>query len=244
MSTPYGPPGSPEPTHRGQQPPGPGYTGTPSGGFPAQDPNWGYQQGYPPQSYPQPGYGQPGYGQPPPGYGQQGYPPPGGSQPYGHPPPGYGQQGYPPPGYGQPPGYEPWQQPPGQPGYQDYGTPGGQQPPGGYEPAGGTPQDKPALPWMLIGLSGVTLALIIFLGFVTPGFFTTTVFDQNAVQDGVRRILSDEYGQSPQQVSCPADQEVQTGARFTCQATIDGEQRDVNITVRTDAGEYEVARPG
>jgi hypothetical protein len=223
MSTPYGPPGSPEPTQRGQQQPGQGYPGTPSGGVPVQDPSRGYQQGYP-----QPGHGQPGY--PSPGYGQ--------------PPPGYGQQGYPQPGYGQPPGYEQWPQPHGQPGYQDYGTAGGQQPhPGGYEPASGGPQDKATLPWMLIGVGGIVLALIIFLGFVTPGFFTTTVFDQNAVQDGVRRILSNEYGQNPQQVSCPADQEVQTGSRFTCQATIDGEQHDVIITVRTDAGEYEVARP-
>ena len=96
---------------------------------------------------------------------------------------------------------------------------------------------------MLIGVSGIALALIIFLGFVTPGFFTTTVFDQKAVEDGVGRILSDEYGQNAQQVSCPAEQKVQTGSRFTCRATIDGEQRDVTITVRTDTGEYEVARP-
>ncbi|MGH3908113.1 MAG: DUF4333 domain-containing protein [Pseudonocardiaceae bacterium] len=221
MSTPYGPSGSPEPTQRGQQPPGEGYPGTPPGGFPVQDPNWGYQQGYPPPSYDPQGYG------PPPGYGPQGY----------GPPPGYDPQGYPPPGYDQ------WQQPYG--GYQDHGQQSGQPPyPGGYgQPAGEAPGKKSTLPWMLTGVGGVILASIIFLGFVTPGFFTTTVFDRVAVQEGVQRILSDEYGQNTQAVTCPGDQEVQTGSRFTCQATIDGAQHDVTITVKTDAGEYEVGRP-
>lgn len=254
MSTPYGSTGSSEPPQRGQEPGSPGYVGTPSGGFPAQDPHWGYQQGYPAPGYPRQGHPPPGYGQqpgqqPPAGYGQPGYAPPGpgyGPPGYDQPVPGYEQQGYP------PPGYEPWQQPfYGQPGYQDYGPeyrqhyPPDYDPPhtGGYGPAGAAPQDRSATPWMLIGLGGVALALIIFLGFVQPGFFTTTVFDQNAVQEGVRRILTDEYGQNAQQVSCPTGQKVEAGARFTCQATIDGAQRDVTITVKTDAGEYEVARP-
>jgi hypothetical protein len=238
MSTPYGPPGSEEPPQWGQQPSGQGY------------PPPGYPQGYPPQGYPPPGYpqGYPPQGYPPPGY-PQGYPPP-----TTQPGPGYGQGFGPPPGYDRhppgydlhPSGYDQYGQPPYPPqGYQPYGPQPGS-PPSPGDPAqpdhGGAPQ-KSALPWIIVGVGGVTLAVILLLGFVTPGLFTTTIFDQNAVQQGVQRILSDEYGQNAQSVRCPAEQEVRPGATFTCQAMIDGEQRDVTITVKTDAGEYEVARP-
>ncbi|MGH3796057.1 MAG: DUF4333 domain-containing protein [Pseudonocardiaceae bacterium] len=220
MTMPYGPPGSDEPKQAEQQPRTQGYPGIPSGVDPAQDPNRGY---------PQPGYGYQSYGQ---GYPQSGYsqqdlyrqPAPAG-QPYGP------QQDY--------PQYGPQ-------GYQAYGPQLGHQPyPGDHDqPAYGVPRKKSALPWILSGLAGAAiLAVILVVGFVTPGFFTTTVFDQNAVQEGVQRILSDEYGQQAQSVTCPADQEVRTGSTFTCQATIDGAQRNVTITVKTDAGEYEVARP-
>lgn len=267
MNTPYDPPGA-EKSPQQRQPQS--YPGPASGGFPGQDPDHqqGYgQQGYPPQGYPPQGYGQQGYppqAYPPQGYGQQGYPP------QGYPPQGYGQQGYPPQGYGQqtyPQGYPPQpftqpaqtgqlygqqqgheqyaQQPYAQQSYQAYGQQGGPEPyPSGYGEPGYREQKKSALPWILCGVGGAgVLAAILLLGFVTPGFFTTTVFDQNAVQEGVARILSNEYGQDPQAVTCPTDQEVQVGSTFTCQATIEGEQRNVTITVKTDAGEYEVGRP-
>ncbi|MGH3992207.1 MAG: DUF4333 domain-containing protein, partial [Pseudonocardiaceae bacterium] len=151
-------------------------------------------------------------GPPPPGYGR-GYP----QQGYGQ--QGYGQQGHSPPGY-PPPGYGP--------GYPQQPYPEQPYPrPGQLDDRG--PAQKSALPWVLSGVGGIVVAVILILGFVTPGLFTTTVFDQDAVQDGVQRILSDEYGQNAQSVICPTDQEVQTGSTFTCQATIDGEQRDVAI---------------
>ncbi|MFN2497220.1 MAG: DUF4333 domain-containing protein [Pseudonocardiaceae bacterium] len=224
MSTPYGPPGPENPPQWGQQQP-PGY---PQQGYP--------QQSYPHQGYPQPGYPQPGYA--PPGYPQHGYPPP------GYPPPGYPQQGNPQQGHPQQEypqqGYQAYEQQ--QIGHQPYP---GEPYPGGYDQSGngGSPK-KSALPWVLSGLGGViVLGVTLVLGFVVPGFFTTTVFDQKAVQGGVQRILTEEYGQHVEAVSCPAGQEVQVGSRFTCQATIDGEPRQVTITVRTEGGEYEVARP-
>jgi hypothetical protein len=115
--------------------------------------------------------------------------------------------------------------------------------PSGYPGQGGLPP-KSALSWILPGVGGgAVLAAVLILGFVSPGYFITTVFDRDAVQEGVRRILSDDYGRNVQAVTCPADQKVQPGATFICQASIDGARRDVTIMVKTDSGEYEVARP-
>ncbi|HEY2766189.1 MAG TPA: DUF4333 domain-containing protein [Pseudonocardiaceae bacterium] len=166
--------------------------------------------------------------------GQQSY------HPQGHPQPGYNQQArYRQPipttqAYGQqysPPAYAPY-------GYQAY------EPRDRDQLDSGRPRRRSALPWILSGVAAaVVVVMIVVLGFIAPGFFTTTIFDQNAVQDGVQRILSDEYGQQAQSVTCPADQEVRPGSTFTCQAVIDGARRNITITVKTDAGEYEVARP-
>jgi hypothetical protein len=140
------------------QPPGP--YGPPPGGYgqqPGQNPQQG---GYPQQGggYPQTG-GQP---QQPGGYPQQqpgAYPPGAPQQPGGYPQTG---------GFGQQPG--------GYPQTGGFGQPGayGQQPggfPPGY-PAGGGP-GKSKTPFILAGVGGVVVLVVIFVGgFVWPGFFT------------------------------------------------------------------------
>jgi hypothetical protein len=141
-------------------------------------------------------------------------------QQYGQPGYQYGQQGYPPSG----------------PRQEEHHTRQGRA-------EGRTPQRRILLPWLLGGVAAVGVAVLLILGFVVPGYFTNTVFDQNAIQAGVQRILTDEYGQNAIAVRCPPDQQVQQGATFTCTATIDGKLRNVAITVKTSAGEYEVARP-
>lgn len=230
MSTPYG---SNEPPQWGRQPDDPGRQGPPSGGFraPGGPPSGGFpaqgQGGYgqPPRGQQPPPYGQPPqqYGQP--GYGQQ--PPPYGPPPlYGPPPPGYGYPGYGYPGYGQPP----------------YGQPPYGQQPGGFGPPHGGRKSK--LPWALAGSGAVlVVAVVLVLLFVAPGFLVTRTFDNAAVEDGVRQILVQEYGLQVEAVSCPPDQPVEPRTRFTCTATVDGEQTQVEILVRTEDGEYEVARP-
>jgi hypothetical protein len=221
MTSPYG---GNDPQQWGQQPYGSGYNpGTPSGGFPAQE---GAQPGYGQPA--QPGYG---YGQP-----QPGYPQPGG---YGQPDPSQGHGGYPgqqvPYGYGQQPGYPQ----PGQP-YPGYG-----QQPGGYPgmPPGPGRKKSPVL-WIVLGVLVVGVAAVAVLGFVAPGFFLKRVFDNAAVQDGVKQILTNSYRvDGVGAVSCPAGQEVKQGATFTCTAQVNGKQKKVTITVKTDAGEYEVGQP-
>jgi hypothetical protein len=216
------PSGGTDPQQWGQQPHGSGHSpGTPSGGFPAQGGGYG-QPGYgqPGQgAYPQGGYGQPpaGYGQPDAGTPYGGYP---GQAPYG----GYGQQ----PGYGQP----------GQP-YLGYAQPGGFP---GMPPAG-KPKRSPAL-WIVLGVLAALVVVVAVLGFVTPGWFVKKVFDRAAVENGVKQILTTEYridGVGP--VSCPSGQEVKQGATFTCTAQVGGKQKNITITVKSSAGEYEVGQP-
>ena len=92
----------------------------------------------------------------------------------------------------------------------------------------------------------VALALltVLVLGFVTPGWLVTRVFDATAVQNGVARVLTDDYAVGAvADVRCPADVRVSTGATFSCDATIDGDPVTVPITVTDDDGGYQVGRP-
>lgn len=198
----------------------------PSGGNDPQQP-WGQQPyGGPPSGTPSGGFPAPG------GYGQQ----PG--QPYGQPDPqqpygGYGQQQQPYGGYGQQP-------------TQQYAY--GQQP-GGYP--GATPPAKKsgAWIWILTAVLVLVVAAVLVTGFVTPGFFNKKVFDQAALEgdDGVKKILVNDYNvQNVESVSCPADVEVKQGNTFQCKVKIGGDEpkeQTVNITIKDNEGQYEVAPP-
>ncbi|MFB9903482.1 DUF4333 domain-containing protein [Allokutzneria oryzae] len=245
MTSPYGPPGGNDPNQQqwGQQPYGGGYgqQGTPSGGFPQQP--GGPQQGQPVPGQQQPGGYDPNQGQfgQQPGYGQQP------QQPGGFPPPGYPQQGQ--PGqFGQPGqqqgGYP--QQPGGpQQGYpgQQQGQPGqfGQNPYGAPQQQGG--QKKSKLPIIIGAVAVVLVAAVGVTGFVYPGFLNTKVFDSSAMQNDVKKMVTERYGQKVESVTCPSDKEVKVDATFECKAKIDGKEKTVPITVKTAEGKYEVGYP-
>ncbi len=90
----------------------------------------------------------------------------------------------------------------------------------------------------------VVLAVVAVLGFVTPGFFVTRVFDASAVQGGVQKVLTTDYGISGvTAVTCGEGIEVTSGASFDCQATVDGQSVRVPIRVTSNSGDYEVGRP-
>lgn len=70
------------------------------------------------------------------------------------------------------------------------------------------------------------------------------VFQTSALQDGVRRILSDTYGLADVTgVRCPEQQAVQVGISFDCEASVGGVPKTVTLTVQTPDGTYAVARP-
>lgn len=222
-----------------------------------QQPPFGQQAPYgqPPQYGQTQQYGQPHqpYGAPQPdaqAYGQQQYAPPAygqqqGQPSYGQQPPQYGQpqQPYPPAQYQQA-GY-------GQPQYQS-AQPGGQLP-GQYPPSQwASPNPLPSaeeakksssrLALILAGLVGAVVILGIVLLWVVPSMFTKTVFDQEAIQNGVLGVLID-GGVNPTSVSCPSGVEVKVDATFTCEATIAGVVTPIESTITSAEGDYDVSLP-
>jgi hypothetical protein len=238
MTSPYGPSGGNDPQQWGQQPQG-GYPGTPSGGFPAQPPQqqppqqphqqspWGGQQQPNPYGQPQTGP-QPGqYQQPSPYGGQPGYPQqqPQQFNPYGQPAQQTAQWGQ------QPmPGQQPqWgQQPPGQFG-------------GGFPSA---PAPKGGRRGLVIGIVVVAvLIVIVVVVLLVAGVFTKKVFDTAKVEQGVTGVLTNDYKLKASDVKCPDGEAVKTGNTFDCTVTVDGAQKKVTVTVKSDDGHYEVGQP-
>lgn len=222
-----------------QQQPGQ-YGGQYGGGF---DPNAGQygqqgqqQGGFVPQGG-QPQYGfppqQPGFDPNQPQFGQQ----PG--QYVGGFDPNAGQFGQQQSGFPAQPHYGFPQQPGFGPGQPQFGQPGfgvGQQP--------GEPKKSKAP--LLIGGGVVALVVVVVLvgGLVWPGWFNSKVFDQSKLQDGVKKILTEEYQLTDVAgVSCPSGKAVTAGSTFSCEVTVGGAKKQVMITVKNADGVYEVAKP-
>src|SRR4051794_19591127 len=65
---------------------------------------------------------------------------------------------------------------------------------------------------------------------VTAAPETARVFKQEAVQDGVTKILKERYNEDASDVHCPEDQPVKKGHRFDCTLKVNGDSRTVTIT--------------
>lgn len=136
-----------------------------------------------------------------------------------------------------------------------YGPPPGTPPPAPYGPSTGVPAEggfyEPAprrrrspLRWVLVGIGVLGVLAVLFLGFVAPGWFSRTVFDAGAVQQGVERTLKDSYGiRGVGTVTCPPGQPVEPSHAFDCRVRVGGQQRTVTVTVTDDRGTYRVGRP-
>ncbi|HEX5113839.1 MAG TPA: DUF4333 domain-containing protein [Pseudonocardiaceae bacterium] len=242
MSSPYGPPGGSDPQQGGwgQQPTyGGQYQNPQSGGFPAQQGGYGQptpgQGGWPQQ--PQPGYGQQPVPQP--GYGQQ--PAPGYGQPEQPQYPGYGQ-----PGQGDQPQY-PYGQQQGTQQYPGYGQQQQQQQYPGYQPGfpgdQATPHRRTGLIWSIVVAVVVIAAAVAVLGFVWPGWFNTKVLDTASLENGVKTVLQNDYKINVSNVTCPSDPEVSVGKVYQCHVSVGGQQKEVDVTIKSTDGLYEVAQP-
>ncbi|MGW4713872.1 DUF4333 domain-containing protein [Nocardia sp. NPDC004260] len=227
MSGPYGPndpgEGRNDPTQQwgGQQAPGGAgptqqWSGQPQTPASAQPTqHWGEQQ---PQ--------QQQWGQPQQQWGQQPQQPQWGQQP------AQGQQ----PQWGQPQQQD-WGQQGQQPQWgqlqQQWGAPGQQPPQQGGKNKG-----------LIIGLSVLGVAVVGAIVALVLVLTAKDQLDQAAVQDGVKKVLSDSYGiQDISDVSCPSGQEVKVDATFECSVKVSGEAKKVSIKITKDDGTYEVGRP-
>jgi Domain of unknown function (DUF4333) len=99
-------------------------------------------------------------------------------------------------------------------------------------------------PWLAAAAAGVVIVAFLVLGFVAPGWFVTRVLDATAVQNGVAKILTDDYGaEGVADVHCPDRVQVTVGTTFTCDAAIDGDPVKVPVRVTGADGGYQVGRP-
>ncbi|MGQ4598442.1 DUF4333 domain-containing protein [Nocardia sp. R6R-6] len=222
MSGPYGPnepgEGRNDPTQQwgGQQAPGAG---------PTQQ--WGGQPQTPASAQPTQQWGEQQSQQ------QWGQPQQWGQQPQQ---PQWGQQ----PAQGQPQWGQPQQPDWGQQPQQQWGQP---QPQWGA-PAQQPPRQGGKSKGLVIGLSVLGVAVLGAIVALVLVLTAKNQLDQAAVQDGVKKVLSDSYGiQDISDVSCPSGQEVKVDATFECSVKVSGEAKKVAIKITKDDGTYEVGRP-
>ena len=105
--------------------------------------------------------------------------------------------------------------------------------------------NKTARTLMFVGGGALLLiaAIVLITAFLFPGWAPKNL-DQQAAQDGVQKILTEDYQASDvSDVQCPSGQRVETGASFTCSVTVGGQQQQVTVTFIDDDGRYEVSRP-
>ncbi|MEV7091654.1 DUF4333 domain-containing protein [Amycolatopsis sp. NPDC051045] len=150
----------------------------------------------------------------------------------------------------------PWS-PPSQPTPQQPPTPGQgpqqQQYGGGFQPAqyGGLgafavePEKKPKSKKPLLIAAAAVLVLAVGGGTAwLLGAFRGDVLEQQSLQDGVVKVLNENYGEPDvKNAQCPANEAATNGTTFDCTVTIGGQQKKVTVRVLNDRPEYEVGAP-
>ncbi|GAB3580763.1 DUF4333 domain-containing protein [Amycolatopsis endophytica] len=182
----------------------------------------------PPQA-PQ-GWGQPGQWNVPQG-GQQGTPsgpfPQAPGTPSGPVPQAAPSSG-PIPRQGPPTGPQPGQW---QPSYGGFGAFGEQKPKRSKKP-------------FLIGGAVIVVLAAAGVGAWLLGVFQGDTLDQAAVQDGVTKVLREDFGEGDvKNAQCPEGQPVETGTTFECSVTVAGQPKKVTVRVLNDQAQYEVGMP-
>jgi hypothetical protein len=217
--------------------------GQPGGSHRVSEQQWApVQQGDPEQQWDSVGGGETGQGR---GGDRQGRPD--GPVDPGRRPAWSGEQGWSPEhGTQGPPDEQAWAGHQGRPGQQggEAPTPPARDPreaQGGSRRSPGRP-GRSALPFVIGGAVLVLLVAAAVVLFVTPGYLTTRTFDQGALNQGVTRILQQDYKLGATDVSCPSGVEVAPGDAFTCDAKVDGEAVKVPVTILDEDGTYQVGR--
>ncbi|MEV5714243.1 DUF4333 domain-containing protein [Amycolatopsis mediterranei] len=152
------------------------------------------------------------------------------------------------------PGGGPWA-PPSQPTpHQQPPTPGhGQQYGGGFQPTqyGGLgafavePEKKPKSKKPLLIAAAAVLVLALGGGAAwLLGAFRGDVLAQRSLEDGVVKVLNENYGEPDvKDAQCPANEAAKNGTTFDCTVTIGGQRKKVTVRVLNDRPEYEVGAP-
>ncbi|MET8854273.1 DUF4333 domain-containing protein [Amycolatopsis sp. NPDC004625] len=147
-------------------------------------------------------------------------------------------------------------QPPSQPTPQQPPAPGQLQYGGGFQGFQGAqygglgafaaePEKKPKS--KKPALIAVTVVLVLALGGGAAwllGAFRGDVLDQQSLQDGVVKVLNENFGEPDvKNARCPANEAAQNGTTFDCTVVIGGQPKKVTVRVLNDRPEYEVGAP-
>ncbi|MFP5021232.1 DUF4333 domain-containing protein [Pseudonocardia phyllosphaerae] len=96
--------------------------------------------------------------------------------------------------------------------------------------------------WAAIAAAAVILAVVLITAFVAPGWALKPKLDRTALQNGVTKVLREDYKLGVGAIQCPGDVAAEPGTEFSCQAVVDGEQLEVPGVVTTDKGDYQIKR--
>ncbi|HWD05544.1 MAG TPA: DUF4333 domain-containing protein [Amycolatopsis sp.] len=102
---------------------------------------------------------------------------------------------------------------------------------------------KPKRPWVIGGAVVVLLVIAGGAGWLL-GAFRGDTLDQKSLEDGVARVLADNYGEpGATNVSCPAGESTVNGTTFDCTLRLAGQAKKVTVRVLNDKPEYSVGAP-
>ena len=76
------------------------------------------------------------------------------------------------------------------------------------------------------------------------GAFRGDVLDQQSLEDGVVKVLNENYGEPDvKNAQCPSNEAAKNGTTFDCTVQIAGQEKKVTVRVLNDRPEYEVGAP-
>jgi len=161
-------------------------------------------------------------------------------------------------GYGaqwqqQPPGAWSPQSAPHQPPNPGAAPPGQQQQfGGGFQPSayGGLgvfaeaeKKPKSKKPLLIVGAAILVLAIGGGAAWLL-GAFRGDTLEQKSLQDGVVKVLNENYGEPDvKNAECPSGESAKNGTTFDCTVRIGGQPKKVTVRVLNDRPEYEVSAP-
>ncbi|WP_116453515.1 DUF4333 domain-containing protein [Blastococcus litoris] len=110
-------------------------------------------------------------------------------------------------------------------------------PPGGYAPAP-TPRRRrtgavvAAVVGAVVVIGGLVVGALLLFGAKT--------LDTADVETQVQRLTAEQTGVAPEDVACPADVEAESGAAFTCTASLEGQPISFTVTQTDDEGNVQI----
>jgi hypothetical protein len=116
-------------------------------------------------------------------------------------------------------------------------------PPDYGPPAGGSAQ-APAPRRRTGAIVGGILAALLVLGGLVVGalvWFGSTTLDTAEAERQIGQLTADQTGVAPTDLSCPADIEAESGATFTCTASLEDQPISFTVTQTDDEGNVQIA---